>query len=267
MASSRSSAVVSAAVLRAPAVASAVISRNHCVTGLAGVPPQRAPGGTSPWTLLAAAICAPSPIVTWLLTPTLPPSTTKSSSVDAAGNSGLRHDDAMAADADIVADLDQIVDLGALADHGVADGAAVDRGAGADLDVVLDDDAADLRHLAGGRSAPITKPKPSWPIRQPGWMMTRSPISASRDRRRRRRSSNRARCARRRRSRRSAPITVPVPISARGPMTAPGSTVTPLSSRAVGCTCAPATLPASQQRGRPQRVRETARARPSTKAR
>ena len=42
-----------------------------------------------------------------------------------------------------------------------------------------------------------------------------------------------------------APMTVPPPISARGPITAPGSTVTPLSSRALGCTCAPAMLPAS----------------------
>ena len=45
-------------------------------------------------------------------------------------------------------DLHQVVDLGALADHRVADRAAVDRGVGADLDVVLDDDAADLRDLA-----------------------------------------------------------------------------------------------------------------------
>ena len=40
------------------------ISRNHCFTGLAGVPPYRAPAGTSPLTLLVAAICAPSPTVT-----------------------------------------------------------------------------------------------------------------------------------------------------------------------------------------------------------
>ena len=53
----------------------------------------------------------------------------------------------MPANADIVADLDQVVDLGAFADHGVADGAAVDRGAGPDLDVILDDDAPDLRDL------------------------------------------------------------------------------------------------------------------------
>ena len=61
-------------------------------------------------------------------------------------------------------DLHEIVDLGALADHGVADRAAVDRGVGADLDVVLDDDAPDLRDLADGRSRPCTKPKPSCPM-------------------------------------------------------------------------------------------------------
>ena len=33
------------------------------------------------------------------------------------------------------------------ADHRVADGAAIDRGTGADLDVVLNDDAPDLRDL------------------------------------------------------------------------------------------------------------------------
>src|SRR6185503_21010784 len=47
----------------------------------------------------------------------------------------------------IVTHLHQVVDLGALADHGIADGAAVDRRAGADLDVVLNDDATDLRNL------------------------------------------------------------------------------------------------------------------------
>src|ERR1039457_3820905 len=65
----------------------------------------------------------------------------------ASGDTGLRRHDAMPTDADIVADLDQVVDLGALADHRVANGAAVDRGAGADLDIVLDDDAPELRHL------------------------------------------------------------------------------------------------------------------------
>ncbi len=59
----------------------------------------------------------------------------------------------MPADQHIVGDLHEIVDLGALADHGVADRAPIDRGVGADLDIVLDDDAADLRHLdVAGRS-------------------------------------------------------------------------------------------------------------------
>ena len=56
----------------------------------------------------------------------------------------------------IVGDLDEIVDLGALADHGVADRAAVDGGVGADLDIVLDDDAADLRNLVVAASRPST---------------------------------------------------------------------------------------------------------------
>src|SRR5674476_443715 len=64
-----------------------------------------------------------------------------------AGNARLRHQNAVPADADIVAYLHQVVDLGALADHGVANGAAVDGGGGADFDIVLDDDAPDLRHL------------------------------------------------------------------------------------------------------------------------
>src|SRR5437899_5501249 len=53
---------------------------------------------------------------------------------------------AIAADANIVGDLHQIVDLGALSDDGVGHRAAIDGRVGADLDVVLDDDAADLRH-------------------------------------------------------------------------------------------------------------------------
>ena len=64
-----------------------------------------------------------------------------------ARNAALRHQHAMAADDDVVGDLHQIVDLGPFADDRIAVGAAVDRRTGADLDVVLDDDAADLRHL------------------------------------------------------------------------------------------------------------------------
>ena len=53
----------------------------------------------------------------------------------------------MAPDDDVVADLHLVVDLGALPYDCVAIGAAVDGGARPDLDIVLDDDAADLRDL------------------------------------------------------------------------------------------------------------------------
>ena len=65
----------------------------------------------------------------------------------AAREPDLGRQQAVPADRHIVADLDLIVDFGALADHGVAQAAAVDGGAGADLDVVLDQHAAGLRHL------------------------------------------------------------------------------------------------------------------------
>src|SRR5262249_46263286 len=69
------------------------------------------------------------------------------SDLDAAGNPGLRDDEAMAPDRAVVADLDQIIDLGALSNDGVAAATPVDRGIGADLDVVLDDHPPRLRNL------------------------------------------------------------------------------------------------------------------------
>src|SRR6476661_4538086 len=65
----------------------------------------------------------------------------------AAGNTRLRHQYAMPANADIVTYLDQVVDLGAFANHGVADCTTIDRGAGPYLDIVLNDNAPDLRYL------------------------------------------------------------------------------------------------------------------------
>src|SRR5665213_1819810 len=64
-----------------------------------------------------------------------------------AGNSHLRHQDTVATDTYVMADLDQVVDFCALADHGIANGATIDGSAGADFDIVLDDDACDLRIL------------------------------------------------------------------------------------------------------------------------
>src|SRR5207247_7501345 len=64
-----------------------------------------------------------------------------------AGDADLGHEEAVLADLHAVADLHEVVDLRSLADHRFADGAAVDGGVRADLDVVLDPHAADLRHL------------------------------------------------------------------------------------------------------------------------
>src|SRR5690349_6823179 len=59
----------------------------------------------------------------------------------------LANDHAMSSDDDVVPDLHQIINFGALADDRVVQGAPVDGRIGPDLDVVLDDDAADLRHF------------------------------------------------------------------------------------------------------------------------
>src|SRR5262245_13019838 len=53
----------------------------------------------------------------------------------------------MPANADIVAHMNQVVDLCALADDRVADCTTIDGRAGPYLDIVLNDNAPDLRHL------------------------------------------------------------------------------------------------------------------------
>ena len=53
----------------------------------------------------------------------------------------------MPSDDDVVPDLHEIINFRAFADDRILKGAAVDGCIGADLDVVLDDDPADLRHF------------------------------------------------------------------------------------------------------------------------
>src|ERR1700733_8044160 len=65
----------------------------------------------------------------------------------AAAEPRLGDDNAMAADHAIMPDLAEVIDLGSLADHGVAHAAAIYSRAGPDLDVVMNDDAADLRNF------------------------------------------------------------------------------------------------------------------------
>src|SRR6478735_3192896 len=69
------------------------------------------------------------------------------SNLRAAGNADLADDGAMPTDVNVVADLDLVIDLGAFADHGVVHGTAIDRRVRTNLDIVLDDDAADLHDL------------------------------------------------------------------------------------------------------------------------
>ena len=205
------------------------------------MPPQRAPAGTSPLTPLVAAIWAPMPIRTWPFTATWPPMRDEILDRRRAGDADLGDDHAMPADDHVVGDLDQIVDLGALADHRVAAGAAVDRGVGADLDVVLDDDAADLRHLQvplrSHGEAEAVLPDAHAGMEDDavadegvgdGDVGADRAVPADPDLRA---------------DDRMGPERVPAPISACGPMTAPGSTLTPCSSRAVGWTKEPGEMP------------------------
>src|SRR6185503_6538318 len=67
--------------------------------------------------------------------------------VGAAGDADAARDRAVRADAHVVPDLDLVVELDALLDHRVVERAAVDGGVGADLHVVADAHAADLRDL------------------------------------------------------------------------------------------------------------------------
>src|SRR5262245_21993005 len=53
----------------------------------------------------------------------------------------------MSADAYIVAYLNKVVDLGALANERVADGSAIHSRSSSDLNVILNDNTADLRHF------------------------------------------------------------------------------------------------------------------------
>ena len=79
--------------------------------------------------------------------PRLPPQRGKILENAGARNAALRDEDAVAANDDVVADLHKVIDFRSFADDRVAVGAAVDGRAGADLDVVLNDHAPDLRHF------------------------------------------------------------------------------------------------------------------------
>ena len=96
---------------------------------------------------------------------------------DTAGYAALGNDDAMSADHHVMGNLNEIIDFSALADHRVADATAIDRGAGAYFHVVLNNDSAELRNFRVSADAhDVTDPP--WPMLQPAWIVTPSPIMA-----------------------------------------------------------------------------------------
>ena len=176
-----------------------------------------------------------------------------------AGDADLGHDHAMAADHDVMGDLHEVIDLGALADHRIAAGAPVDRGVRADLHIVLDDDAPDLRHLEvalrpHGEAEPVLADPDARmkddPVAEIGvgdghiggdGAVPADPDVGTDDRMG---ADQRA-----------------GPISACGPTTAPGSTRTPCSSLADGWTKEPGEMPvaAKEDSGRIADGNRTAR--------
>src|SRR3954463_7438175 len=67
--------------------------------------------------------------------------------VGAAGNAGAGGNRSVRANAHVVADLDVVVELHAFLEHRIVDRAAIDGGVRADLDIVTDHHAPDLRDL------------------------------------------------------------------------------------------------------------------------
>ncbi len=78
----------------------------------------------------------------------------------AARDADLRGEQDVPADRHAVRDLHEIVDLAPGADPRRPDRRSIDRGLCADLDVVFDDDSADLRNLVVGAVGPLREAEP-----------------------------------------------------------------------------------------------------------
>src|SRR5262245_38031463 len=66
--------------------------------------------------------------------------------LDTAGDARRRHDEATSSYSHIVSDLYQVVDLGAPSNDGIGKGTAINAGVRSDLDLILEDAGALLRH-------------------------------------------------------------------------------------------------------------------------
>ena len=135
--SPRLTSAVSSASCRGPLASTARPACRRC-----GRPAGRPPSGAR-----RRRSARPVPILMCPTAPDCPPMTTKSPSSVEPEMPTLADDHAMPADDDVVPDLHEIINFRAFADDRVLERAPVDALIGADLDVVLDDDTADLRHL------------------------------------------------------------------------------------------------------------------------
>ena len=130
------------------------ITRNHCLNGWAwrAAPTSRRPV-RSFITPLAAAISRREPIVDMILDPDASTEHRHVTKDPLPANATLRSNNAMPPYTHIMGDLHEIIDFRAFTDSRVARGTAIDRRIGADLDIVLNNDAAELRHLGRARLA------------------------------------------------------------------------------------------------------------------
>ena len=126
---------------------SAACARSASLCGRAGYPGPRISRGRD----IAEhpglrADTAPLPTVRCPASPTWPASCAVLD-MRRAGNAHLRHDETERTDPNVVTDVHEIVDLRPRPDHRVIDAAAIDRRVRANLHIVADDAAPDVRDL------------------------------------------------------------------------------------------------------------------------
>jgi hypothetical protein len=148
--------------------ANAVAARSQRRCSIAGSPLTRAPDGRSSWTMLATPTVTSSPSVRCPSTPDFAASVVRRPSRARSGDPAERDEQAVGADVGGVADLHEVVELRSAAHVGVAERGAIDAAVRADLDVVLDDRAPDLRDLHVAVRRPARSRSPRCRRRRPG---------------------------------------------------------------------------------------------------
>src|SRR5439155_15179071 len=157
----------------------ATISLNHCLVGLAKCPPQRPLGGMSSLTALMAVTWAPSPILRWLLIPTFAPSATLSPIVRLPASpiwAASRQCLPMVTLWPIWTWLSILVPSPITVSRRLPRSMVVPAPISTWFWISTRPVCGTFRCPSGPKK---TKPKPSWPMLQPGWISTLLPISAA----------------------------------------------------------------------------------------